>query len=85
MLELPIQPTIPKMPPIYEDNTDIFDKIDIEIFNKLIDIDRALKVLNSIANEMTKFGYRINEIHEAIHELICQRRMLERILYLYDR
>lgn len=82
MLELlPIQLTIPKMPNVYKDDTDIFDKIDIEIFNKLIDIDRALKELNSIANEMAKFGYRINEIHEAIHELICQRRMLERILY----
>lgn len=57
MLELPIQLTIPKMPNVYKDDTDIFDK------NKLIDIARALKELNSIANEMAKFGYSINEIH----------------------
>lgn len=78
MLELPIQPTIPKMPSTIK-------KIGINMIEGMINdvnnIDNALDELNELVNSYAKYGYHIAEVHEAIHELICQRRMLERILY----
>lgn len=44
MLELPNQPTIPKMPNVCTDNTEIFDK--------LIDIERTLKELLMLKTEI---------------------------------
>ena len=74
MLELPIQPTIPKMPSM---GINIIEGM----INDVNNIDNALDELNEIVNSYAKYGYHIAEVHEAIHRLMCKKITLERILY----
>lgn len=77
MLELPIQPTIPKMPSTIK-------KIGINMIEGMINdvnnIDNALNELNELVNSYAKYGYHIAEVHEAIHRLMCEKITLERII-----
>lgn len=70
MLELPIQPTIPKMP---------MNMIE-GMINDVNNIDNALDELNELVNSCAKYGYHITEVHEAIHKLMCEKIILERII-----
>ena len=77
MLELPIQPTIPKMPMVKRMGINIIEGI----INDVNNIDNALDELNKIVNSYAKYGYHIAEVHEAIHRLMCEKITLERIIY----
>lgn len=61
MLELPIQPTIPKMPSTIK-------KIGINMIEGMINdvnnIDNALNELNELVNSYAKYGYHIAEVHD---------------------
>ena len=69
MLELPIQPTIPKMPMVKRMGINIIEGI----INDVNNIDNALDELNKIVNSYAKYGYHIAEVHEAIHRLMCEK------------
>ena len=77
MLELPIQPTIPKMPMVKRMGINIIEGI----INDVNNIDNALDELNKIVNSYAKYAYHIAEVHEAIHRLMCVKITLERIIY----
>lgn len=76
MLELPIQPTIPKMPTIKKAGINIIEGM----INDVNNIDNALNELNKLVNSYAKYGYHIAEVHEAIHRLMCEKITLERII-----
>lgn len=75
MLELPIQPTIPKMP-IKKTTINIIEGM----INDVNNIDNALDELNELVNSYAKYGYHIAEVHEAIHRLMYEKITLERII-----
>lgn len=76
MLELPIQPTIPKMPMIKKIGMNMIEGM----INDVNNIDNALDELNELVNSYAKYGYHIAEVHEAIHKLMCEKITLERMI-----
>ena len=76
MLELPIQPTIPKMPMVKRIGINMIEGM----INDVNNIDNALDELNEIVNSYAKYGYHIADVHEAIHRLMCEKITLERII-----